>query len=399
VRRPLSSPPGRRAAALTAVVLLTAACDTVRTEDAASGEPGMPIPGLDRETLGRFQAGHALFNQVFTPEQGLGPTFNENQCSACHTSPVSGGVGGERVLKATRVDQAGDCDLLAVQGGENIRRKVTAPGAAAGLVRETVPSGATPGRFTAPALYGRGFVEAIPDSALLALADPEDADGDGISGRVGRTADGRVARFGRKADVATLQEFVAGAAHLEMGLTSNAHASDQAHGQPVPAGADPATDPEVADDVIGLLTDYVRLLAPVGRGVPEPPWTDAAVQQGEQTFRALGCASCHVPVLTTGASPIPVLRHRRVALYSDLLLHDMGPALADVCGPGASPSEVRTEPLQGLRYRELLMHDGRVTHVDDAIRLHGGEAQASVDAFLRLSHRAQAELLAFLQTL
>ena len=399
MRQPSSGPPGRLAAALATLVLLAGGCGAGRTEAAAAGEPGMPIPGLDPENLGRFQAGHALFNQVFTPEQGLGPTFNENQCSACHTSPVSGGVGGERVLKATRFDQAGGCDLLTAQGGENVRRKVTAPGTAAGLAREAVPSGATPGRFTAPALYGRGLVEAIPDSVLLALADPDDGDGDGVSGRVGRSADGRVARFGRKADVATLQEFVAGAAYLEMGLTTTAHPRDQVHGQPVPEGADPATDPELADDVIGLLTDYVRFLAPPGQGPPPAPWTEADVARGEQWFLASGCAGCHVPRLTTGASSVPQFRNREIVLYSDLLLHDMGPALADVCGPGASPSEVRTEPLLGLRYRELLMHDGRVTHIEDAIRLHDGESRSALEAFLRLSPLAQAELVAFLQTL
>jgi CxxC motif-containing protein (DUF1111 family) len=389
----------RLAIALLALTFWTAGCSHDGSPAAAIGEPGTPIPGLDPTSLGRFNAGHALFNKVFTPEEGLGPTFNENQCSACHTSPASGGVGGERVLKATLFDETGSCDQLTGQGGENIRRKVTRPGTAAGVAREAVPQGATPGRFTAPALYGRGLVEAIPDSVLLALADPEDADGDGVSGRVGRSADGRVARFGRKADVATLREFVAGAAHLEMGLTSAAHTLDLAHGQPVPSGADRTTDPELANDVIDLLTDYVRFLAPPGQGSPPAPWAEADVARGEQSFLASGCAGCHVPRLTTGASPVPQLRNRKIVLYSDLLLHDMGPALADVCGPAASPSEVRTEPLLGLRYRERLMHDGRVTHIEDAIRLHDGESRSALEAFLRLSPRAQAELVAFLQTL
>lgn len=396
---PTRSNPGLPVSAFLALILWTAGCSPNSSPAAATAEPGAPIPDLDPVSLGRFNAGHALFNKVFTPEEGLGPAFNENQCSACHTSPASGGVGGERVLKATRFDEAGRCDPLTGQGGENIRRKVTRPGTAAGLAREAVPQGATPGRFTAPALYGRGLVEAIPDSVLLALADPEDADGDGVSGRIGRSADGRVARFGRKADVATLREFVAAAAHLEMGLTNTAHSLDQAHGQPVPAGADLATDPELADDVIGLLTDYVRLLAPPGRGPPPAPWTEADVARGEQSFLASGCAGCHVPRLTTGASSVPQLRDRTIVLYSDLLLHDMGPALADVCGPAATPTEVRTEPLLGLRYRELLMHDGRVTHIEDAIRLHDGESRSALEAFLRLSPRAQAELVAFLRTL
>ncbi|PYP74208.1 MAG: hypothetical protein DMD25_15595, partial [Gemmatimonadetes bacterium] len=193
---------------------------------AATGEPGAPLPGLGAAELARFRAGAELFNHVFTPAEGLGPAFNENQCSACHTSPASGGVGGERVLKATRFDQSTGCNQLTEAGGENIRRQLTPQARALGIKGESPPPAATTGRFTAPALYGLGFVDAVPDAALLELQERERAHHDGVAGRVGRTADGRVGRFGRKADVATLAEFAATALRFEMGLTTSRYPRD-----------------------------------------------------------------------------------------------------------------------------------------------------------------------------
>jgi CxxC motif-containing protein (DUF1111 family) len=362
-------------------------------------EPGLPVAGIDASRAARFRAGEALFNAAYGPATGLGPAFNENQCSACHTDPVSGGVGGVRVRRATIVDDRGRCDLLAGRGGSNIRRNVTAEARAGGLAPERVPAGAATGRFTASPLFGVGFVEAIPDSAILARADSDDRDQDGISGRVGRSADGRMARFGRKAQVATLREFVTSALHEEMGLTSSARPRDLVQGRPVSPAADPAPDPEVSDAAVDLLTEYVRLLAPVVRGAPPRPWTAADVARGERRFTTVGCASCHVPVLVTGQSSVGPLSGRALALYSDLLLHDLGPGLADVCGAGAASAELRTEPLMGLRLRELLLHDGRATSIEEAIRAHGGEASPSRTAFELLSPRERAELIVFLRTL
>src|SRR5437867_3790252 len=290
-RRPAPPP---RAALLLLAALGAAHCSG---RPAGTGEPGTPLPGLGPPELARFRAGAELFNHVFGPAEGLGPAFNENQCSACHTSPASGGVGGERVLKATLFDSATGCNLLSAAGGENIRRQLTAQARALGLERELPPPGATTGRFTAPALYGLGLVDAVPDAVLLARQDPEDADHDGISGRVGRTLDGRVGRFGRKADVATLAEFVASALRFEMGLTTSRYPQDAVQGRSAPPRADPAPDPEVGDSVVARLTDFVRFLAPPGRGPPRPTGTAAggAVRRGGRRFAAIGCAGCHVP--------------------------------------------------------------------------------------------------------
>jgi CxxC motif-containing protein (DUF1111 family) len=366
---------------------------------AATADAGAPLPGLSAVALARFRAGEALFNRVFTPAAGLGPAFNENQCSACHTSPTSGGAGGERVEKSTRFDPATGCDLLRAEGGENIRTRLTAMAAAAGLQREREPADARMGRFTAAPLYGLGLVEAIPDAALQANADPDDANRDGVSGVVGRTSDGRVARFGRKADIASIADFVASAAHFEMGLTTPTFPRDVVQGQAAPPAADPVPDPELGREEVDLLVDYVRLLAPPRAGLPRARHPQGAVDLGERQFAALGCVGCHVPVLNTGAATEPALERRQVTLYSDLLLHDLGEGLADICAAGAAPSELRTAPLMGLRLRELLLHDGRVTSVREAILRHGGEAAAARERFRALRPGEQEALLAFLETL
>src|SRR5438874_8451328 len=265
---------------------------------AATGEPGAPLPGLGAAELARFRAGAELFNHVFTPAEGLGPAFNENQCSACHTSPASGGVGGERVLKASRFDPRTGCNQLVDAGGESARSQLAPHARALGVGREAPPPGAQTGRFTAPALFGLGLVDAVPDATLLAEQDAEHADHDGTSGRVGRTADGRVGRFGRKADVATLAEFTATALRFEMGLTTSRYPRDAVQGQRVPPQADEAPDPEVADSVVARLTDFVRFLAPPGRLPPRTGQAAATAAGGERAVAHIGCAACHGPAPT-----------------------------------------------------------------------------------------------------
>lgn len=357
-------------------------------------QPGSPLPGLSPAELARFREGAALFHQPFTPEQGLGPLFNQDRCSSCHDLPVLGGTGVETARKATRWIPPSTCDLLEAQGGDNFQLRATAALAAAGIERETRPPAATAEvMLSPPALFGLGRMDAISVEAILAGEDPEDRDGDGVSGRAGRTPDGRVGRFGQKADVATLAEFVDIAIRTEMGLTTPDHpAEESVNGQPLPHGTDPAGDPEVDSRTLTLLVDFVRLLA-----VPPPlrPSTASgrdSVREGERVFGELGCTGCHVPALR-GARGEPV------RLYSDLLLHDLGPGLADICGAGASPSEWRTARLAGLRFRVALLHDGRAQRLEDAIMMHGGEATTARDAFARLRPSQRAALLAFLASL
>jgi CxxC motif-containing protein (DUF1111 family) len=372
-----------------------------RPAEPVAAEPGSPLPGLPDSLRARFVAGLSLFDKVYTPEEGLGPLFNENQCSACHTSPASGGTGGfERVVKATRFLGPGRCDPLTASGGENVRTQATPALKTRGIQAETIPPQATEvGYFTAPALFGLGLVEAIPEAALVSRADPDDRDGDGISGRAARTKDGRLGRFGRKAEFATLRDFVESALRLEMGLTTRASDRETWNGQPVPRGTDPLPEPEVPPATVDLLADFVRFLAPPA---PIPPRSRAqrdTLEAGRRIFHSLGCPSCHVPAMQTGPNPIAALDRKTVALYSDFLLHDMGPGLANTCGFDASPSELRTASLAGLSVRDRFLHDGRALDLRDAILAHGGEAEPAREAFARLSWLAQEYLIRFLRSL
>lgn len=379
-----------------------AACGSQAFDAAATAEVGSPLPGLEVAEVARFEIGRVAFGRQFTPHDGLGPRFNENACDACHTDPAVGGTGETLVTKATRYGADGRCDLLVHLGGENVRLRVTPEAGAGGATRPPVPPEATETvRLTIPFLYGLGLVDAVEQSEIERRADPDDRDEDGISGRVGIDAHGHPARFGRKADTATLEDFVVGAFRLEMGVTSPAAPEEaEAGGVPeVPEGTDLAPDPEIDQATVDAVTDFVRFLAPPGRA--EPPDDDdvAAAARGRELFQRLGCASCHVRALVTGPSAVRALAHKRFVLYSDLLLHDMGPGLAGTCGPGASPTEYRTEPLLGLRYRKLFLHDGRVGRVIDAILAHGGEAARARAAFAALHRVTQEDLIRFLDTL
>ncbi len=385
---------------LAIIGLTTALLQGCGRETAPPGPPGSPLPGLTQQQLADFHAGQTLFDRVFTPEEGLGPLFNENQCAACHSDPTSGGGGGERVTKASRFVPPSSCDRLLPLGGENVRSQATPAMKALGIEEETVPTEATErGRFTPPFLYGLGLVEAIPEETIMALADPEDADGDGISGRPGRSPAGGLGRFGRKGEAETLLEFIDSALRLELGLTTPISPLESGlNGQPLPVGTDPAPDPEVSEPMIRRLVDYVRFLAPVSRVERGPAHRDS-VARGEQLFSGLGCAKCHVPSMDTGTSEIGALERKRVFLYSDLLLHDMGPELTDICGVGASPSEVRTEMLMGLRHRSAYLHDGRALDITEAVLRHGGEALAAREAFAALDLVSRQDLLVFLRSL
>ncbi len=384
--------------ALTGVLVACQSGDSV----IVAGEPGAPLPDLRSHELAQFYAGFSLFEHTYSPAQGLGPLFNENQCSACHTVPASGGsTGFERVVKATRFVPPNRCDQLVTSGGENVRTQATPRLGSHGVERQSIPANATEvGRFTPPFLFGLGLVEMVPESTILRRADPNDSDDDGISGRAGRTRDGRFARFGRKAEFASIHDFVVSALLLEMGLTTPDHLDEGApEGLPLLSDLDAAPDPDVDQGSVALFTAFVRFLVPPA---PASPRSDAhrdSIDAGRRVFRALGCADCHTSAMETGASTIPALDRRTVALYSDLLLHDMGPKLANTCTQAATPTELRTTPLMGLRHRDRLLHDGRTSDLREAILAHGGEAERARDAFARPRWSLQEYLLQFLRSL
>jgi CxxC motif-containing protein (DUF1111 family) len=363
-----------------------------------SAQPGAAWPGLPEAELRTFAAGRDLLFREFSPREGLGPTFNQARCSSCHDVPTLGGAGVERIQKATRYE-AGRCDLLVEQGGDLFQQRVTPALRAHGYQTELVSRRANGFvSMAAPALYGLGALEAIPDKEILKRADPDDRDADGISGRAGRAFDGQLGRFGRKTTFSNIRHFVEGALSGEMGLTTTAFPNEESvGGKPVPPDSDPAADPEINAEQVALLTRFVQLLAFPRTETPKAARDTIAL--GERMFKRIGCAACHTPVLRTGNSPIRALNHKAVPLYSDLLLHDLGPGLATVCAPGVAPSEWRTAPLYGLRLRPQLLHDGRVQIVESAIRLHGGEAESSRALFETLSAEENAALLRFLNSL
>jgi CxxC motif-containing protein (DUF1111 family) len=267
--------------------------------------------------------------------------------------------------------------------------------AALGIDREPTPPGARTAARTPPALFGFGLLDAVPDREILALADPDDRDHDGISGRPNRFVDGRLGRFGRKAFVPTLDEFNAGAFVIEQGITTPAvPVEETVGGKPLPAGVDTTPEPELSAHDLSVANDFVRFLAP-----PPPLPLDTQGELGRSIFGTIRCASCHVPSLVTGPNAVRALSMKTVHAYTDLLLHDMGPERADICFGLASPSEFRTAPLMGLRLAKSFLHDGKAATIEQAILLHGGEAAWSRRQFIRLTPERRAAVLEFLGSL
>ncbi len=370
---------------------------------AALGLVGRPLTHLTGEQRRLVARGKVVFQTVFTPETGLGPLFNSTACAGCHEVPVPGGAGGNEEEEASEdvevhatAYQGGVCNNLSDKGGQVIQQRVTpALHDALGIDREPVPAEATgTGHRTTPALFGFGLLDAVPDEQILALADPDDRDGDGISGRPNRSADGRLGRFGRKALVPTLREFNGDAFVMEMGITTPTRPREEGiGGNPLPAGVDPTPDPEITQEDVDAADAFVRFLAPPPQGLSFAP------VPGRGIFSSIGCAACHVPALRTGDNAVAALRNRVVPAYTDLLLHDVGPDLADICLGLADPSEFRTEPLMGVRFKSAFLHDGRAPTIEAAIELHGGEAAAARDRFVALSKKERTALLRFLKRL
>jgi CxxC motif-containing protein (DUF1111 family) len=367
---------------------------------ATSVTPGDPLAWVTPAERARFEQGAQHFDVEFEDATGLGPLFNQASCAECHEDPARGGSGDEIEFHATTSNFDGSCDELTEYGGP-VYQQFSSPALRPLLARLKVekepipPSASAVGLRTSAPLFGLGLVDAVPDAAILAMADPFDRNGDGISGRANLTSDGRVGRFGRKAVVASLRAFNDGAFHDEIGITSAALPTEGTFGgYAMPSRADQVADPETTEEALDLTDAFVRLLAPVA-----PLELTKQAREGRNLFARVNCTGCHVPTLKTGNNPVVALRYREVAAYSDLLLHDMGPELADICRSGASPSEFRTQPLMGLRLLPHFMHDGRAHTVTEAIEAHGGEATESRQEFGQLSDQQQAALVAFLNSL
>jgi len=364
-------------------------------------ELGEPLAGLTREQRAQFQEGKKIFQRVFEPKDGLGPLFNGNSCAECHEDPVVGGVGDEVEVHATRSVGPYSCDSLFQEGGPVIQQQATPLLKAKGVEKEQIPPSATgQGHRSSPPLFDFGLVDGIPESTILSHEGYPDGRGETIAGRANRTIDGRVGRFGRKAAVAALMDFNAGAFPQEMGVTTpQSPVEETINGTPVPPDTDPAPDPEIQEEDVEMVTTFVRFLAPPPRPVLTQSRDRYLASRGRALFAHLKCSLCHIPKMETGPSTVKALHRQTVWLYSDLLLHDMGAELADICLEQAHPSEFRTELLMGLRFRAKFLHDGSAKTVPEAIERHSGEARHSRDKYKALSDADKAALLKFLQTI
>lgn len=406
-----------------------------------------PADNLTPEEEGLFFAGNSFFNDAWVEapastanRDGLGPLFNARGCSGCHfkdgrAAPPESGEGPMLGLLFRLSTPEGAPDPVY---GEQLQDR-----ALPGLAPEVLPRISytpTEGRFAdgstyellyptyhfdelaygpfsaglqispriAPHMTGLGLLEAIPEATLLAWADPEDEDGDGISGRVQwrESADGSVlpGRFGWKGDAPTVRDQVAGAFNGDLGITSGPNPLDDCTEAQVdclahPSGGEPELEPHLLDRV----TVYSQALAVPGRQGHD----GEQVLLGKALFGAVGCDRCHVPSVTTGAFPeLPAMGEQKIWPYTDLLLHDMGPGLADHRPLGeASGTEWKTPPLWSLgRIPDVnghtrYLHDGRARDLEEAILWHGGEAALAQQLYTELSADERAALLAFVGNL
>lgn len=422
---------------------------TVATGNAFSS-PARNLPPQWRQ---RFFDGNKIFNAVWvappnadTAFVGLGPTFNAASCADCHARDGRGAPPshGEPMLSMlVRVSIAGSdvtggpmphpalglqINSRAVPGVPDEGRVdlayVEIPGrygdGTAFSLRSPryayVPSNAVPeggdlllSPRVAPAVFGLGLLEAMAEDDIVGRADPDDADGDGISGRANRVWDAaagalRIGRFGWKANSASLRDQNAAALLGDMGITSDVFPDEncppmQAACIGATAGA---TGVEASGTVLDDLTFYMESVAvPARRRIDDP-----AVIRGEVLFESSGCSACHTPRVTTGDHANPIVARQTIQPFTDLLLHDMGEGLADGKPDFlASGREWRTPPLWGLGLietvsgHEFLLHDGRARGIAEAILWHGGEAEASRERFRNLPASDRADLLTFLRSL
>ena len=382
-------------------------CDRIVTERPTAGDDfESPLAGMSPGFNAVFSLGDENFERAFTVEEGLGPIFNNIGCESCH--PGDGRGTPELGFFRFGLEDAPD-----EEGGGPQHQDKAIPG----VPLEVMPSGVERTFRMPPPVFGVGMIEAIPVEIILSHADPYDRDGDGISGRpnmvnapefvpgshVGGGSGLQLGRFSRKARVSSLLQQVSEAYHQDIGITSDFIPVENPHPQAGGMGmGDRVADPEISAATVLQTVTYVRQLRPPARGMITPE-----VERGDTLFTRIGCASCHVPAMRTGSSSIPQLSGIEVNLYSDLLLHDMGPELADFRPEGdATGTEWRTTPLWGLRLVEdflngeaFYLHDGRTSDLGEAILFHGGEAAAARDRFADLSEEDRDALLAFLRSL
>lgn len=414
---------------------------------------GLPAANLTAERSTAFFVGNSFFktNWVTAPasadeRDGLGPLFNARSCSSCHLNDGRGRppVAAEEpfvglLLRIGRPDPDGRGDRPDPVYGDQIQNLSLSGVPPEGMPRvryeEITGSYAdgTPFQLrrpiyriddpgygalapdlrisarVAPAVFGAGLLENVPEASLLALSDEDDRDGDGISGRPNRAprSDGDdlvLGRFGWKAGQPTVEAQAATAFLNDIGITSPHRPEENVTTAQHEAAQRPnGGTPEIDAETLGFVTFYNKTLAVPARRNP----ADTEVRRGHALFRSASCDACHVEQLQTATDPLfPELSDQTIHPYTDLLLHDLGPELADGRPEhDATGVEWRTAPLWGLGLLPTvsghsdLLHDGRARGVAEAILWHGGEAQRARDAFVRMDARDRAALVAFVEDL
>jgi len=412
---------------------LAAGLMTVDNRTSASFE--QPAEALTPQQLARHVESDLVFDRSHVPLDGpsgagLGPLFIANSCVACHVRNGRGQTNPDESLVrvAVAMDGGGSTpvpglgsqvqnravwgsepealvqvnwrDMPAASGQMTLRKPVVALHKPQG--GSYPPEVVSCSLRVAPPLVGLGLLESVPEDQIVSRADPNDRDGDGISGRAHwiETADGspQLGRFGWKAIQTSLRAQSAAAYNDDMGLTTPA-----ARGSDLTADGRPA---DISNQELDLVTYYSQTLgAPrTGRSA-----TTHLVRQGQRHFEDLLCSRCHMPQLATGGSEqhvVEALSNQTIWPYTDLLLHDMGAGLDDgVAERGAASGEWRTAPLWGIGLTKRInpgatyLHDGRARSLDEAIRWHGGEAEHSKDRYLALSRQQRGELIRWLEQL
>lgn len=380
---------------------------------------------------------HVVDNGIFADTVGkAGPRYVNDRCAGCHVrngraAPAPVGQPLEKwVFKVADINGNPHPNL-----GRALQPKSTGGAASEGQVSIAFwsesnglrkPSyqfsGVAPARFSArvaPQLVGMGLLEAIPETTILAKEDINDTNGDGISGRANRIADPatgqtRLGRFGYKAGATSVKHQVAAAFNSDMGVMTSLMPNPDCGSAQTNCGS---SGSELSDTHLNNLVKYISTL-----GVrPQRNINDAAVQRGETQFASIGCVACHTPsVVTSQFHPLGELRSQTIKPYTDMLLHDMGADMADNLGEGqASGAEWRTAPLWGLGLSACVtggvtnaaqgaqvctpvhsyLHDGRARTIEEAILWHGGEGQASKNAYQALSSSQKQDVLRFLESL
>jgi CxxC motif-containing protein (DUF1111 family) len=442
---------------------------TTSTNKADSSAFSHPSAMMSFERKQDFKLGNALFQKLWVSSpsstqasDGLGPLYNARSCQTCHVKdgrgrpPLAGedavslllrlarparneaeraAIAQHEVLNFPDVTYGRQLQNLAIPDlaaeGKPVVNYVEKPVRLADgeMVMLRKPAYAVMGlqygplgtdttlsaRIAMPTL-GLGLIEAIAEADILAGADPDDKNGDGISGRPAfvrdhRTGEVKLGRFGWKAQNSSVRDQSASAFSHDIGISTpdapNAYGDctdAQKDCLAMPTGVQPRLGPvEAPDPILDLVTFYTENLAvPQRRNVG-----DSTVLQGKQLFYASGCASCHTPKFVTRRDAAdPMHSFQLIWPYSDFLLHDMGGELADGQQVGeASGQEWRTQPLWGIGLTQSVngngfyLHDGRARSLTEAILWHGGEAQKARDAFAALQKSDRQALLAFLESL